>query len=58
MAGRKLTDEKRKLRVDLVESLGEFVKRNRDVYEQEEIAELVTQVKRIAKFLGVVATEE
>jgi adenylate cyclase class IV len=58
MAGRKLTDEKRKLRVDLVESLGEFVKRNRDVYEEEEIAELVTQVKRIAKFLGVVPTEE
>jgi adenylate cyclase class IV len=54
MAGRKLTDEKRKLRVDLVEALGEFIKSNADAYEQDEVAELVAQTQRVAKFLGVV----
>jgi hypothetical protein len=53
MAGRKLTDEAKKLRVDLVEGLVVFVRNNADVYSEEEVAELTKQVQRVAKFLNV-----
>ena len=58
MAGRKLSDDTKRLRVDLVEGLAEFVKNNAEVYSEEQVSELTKQVQRVAKFLGVTKTEE
>jgi hypothetical protein len=49
-----LPAEVKQLRVDLVESMVEFVKRNHDIYDEVQVAELTKQIKRVAKFLGVV----
>ena len=50
-----LTDEQRKLRIDLVEFLAIAIKERADAsfYTDEQVVELTKQVKRIAKFLCV-----
>lgn len=50
-----LTDEQRKLRIDLVEFLTAAIKERADAsfYTDEQVAELTKQVKRVAKFLCV-----
>jgi hypothetical protein len=50
-----LTDEQRKLRIDLIEFLTAAIKERTDAsfYTDEQVTELAKQVKRVAKFLCI-----
>ncbi len=58
MAGRKLTDRDRELRVELIETLVKYVRycgSEPDKYTDDDIANMTKQVYRCAKTLGAIS---
>jgi hypothetical protein len=55
MAGKRLTDDLRKLRLELVDLAAQGVRTQATAgyYTAEQVTELTTQLERVAKFLGV-----
>lgn len=55
MAGKRLTDDLRKLRLELVDLAAQGIKGQAEAgyYNAEQVEELTKQLKRVAKFLGV-----
>ena len=55
MAGKRLTDDLRKLRLELVDLAAQGVRTQATAgyYTPEQVEELTKQIERVAKFLGV-----